>query len=211
MFKNIGKKIQMLAQILCWVGIIASVITAIMLWNEDSYRNPTTTAGFIVLVAGSLVSWIGSWTLYAFGQIAEDIHAMREASDTSVCLPLYRKARELMAQKQYEQALTQLEDVRAFRDAGVLMQECCFHIGSEHFTNGELKEAIDMLKKAGDHPGAQEMCTEATYLHGKALLEAGDKEEAASLLSSIRNYKDVEQIFESDEELRSIVFDLPPN
>ena len=74
---------------------------------------------------------------------------MREASDTSVCLPLYRKARELMAQKQYEQAL--------------------------------------------------------------ALLENGSKREAAALLNRIREYKDVEQIFANDEELRTIAFNLQSN
>ena len=136
---------------------------------------------------------------------------MREASDTSVCLPLYRKARELMAQKQYEQALAQLEDVCSFRDAGKLMKECCYHIGSDYFTGGELAKAIDMLEKAGDYPGAQEMYSEATYLQAKALLENGSKREAAALLNRIREYKDVEQIFANDEELRTIAFNLQSN
>lgn len=209
MFNNIGRKMQLLAQILCWTGIAASVIIAIVLLNANSYSNPTVATSFIVLVAGSALSWIGSWMLYAFGQITEDIHAMREASDTSVCLPLYRKAREQMAQEQYEQAIVQLEDVRSFRDADELVKECYFHIGCDHLTGGELVKAIDILEKAGDYPGAREMRNEATYLQGKALLEDGNKREAAALLNGIREYKDVEQIFENDEELRTIAFNLP--
>lgn len=211
MFTHIGKKMQTLAQIICWAGITVSVIGACVLWSADSYRNPTIATGFIVLVVGALVSWIGSWTLYAFGQITEDIHAMREASDTSVCLPLYRKARELMAQEQYAQAVAQLEDVSTFRDADKLMQECYFHIGSDHFIKGELAQALEALKKADEHPGAPEMCNEVIYLQAKALLEAGNKKEAARLLNDIRDYKDVEQLFQSDDELRNIAFNLQSN
>jgi hypothetical protein len=33
--------------------------------------------GLLVLVCGPIVAWVGSWLLYAFGEMAEDIHAIR--------------------------------------------------------------------------------------------------------------------------------------
>ena len=71
MFNNVGKKLQGLAAVTCWIGIIASVITAIVLWVNNSRYNPTILAGIITLVCGCLGSWIGSWAMYGLGEAAE--------------------------------------------------------------------------------------------------------------------------------------------
>ena len=68
MFNNIGGKIKSLAQVVCWIGIICSVISgiAIMATDED-----LAFSGFVIIVIGSLVSWVSSFTLYGFGQLIE--------------------------------------------------------------------------------------------------------------------------------------------
>ena len=72
MFDNIGGKIKTLAVVLCIIGIIASVIGAFVIWGmHDSRYNPTIVLGFIVLVAGCLGSWLGSFFTYGFGQLIE--------------------------------------------------------------------------------------------------------------------------------------------
>ena len=70
MFNNIGGKIKTLAQVVCWLGIIASVIFGIilMLQNEDN-----VLIGFIVLILGCFFSWISSFMTYGFGQLVENI------------------------------------------------------------------------------------------------------------------------------------------
>ena len=73
MFENIGGKLKTLAQVVCWIGIIASVIGAIALWMANSRYNPTTALGFGVLIGGCLVSWLGSFFTYALGEIVEGI------------------------------------------------------------------------------------------------------------------------------------------
>ncbi len=85
MFNNIGRKIMGLAKVLCWVGIVLSVIMAIVCFASDSVvtYNGTWVAGgaamgFVVLIAGVLGSWIGSWVLYALGQAVEDLHRIAE-------------------------------------------------------------------------------------------------------------------------------------
>ena len=69
MFDNIGGKIKTLAQVVCWIGIICSVISGIvMMANGDELA----FLGFMIMVIGSLVSWVSSFTLYGFGQLIEN-------------------------------------------------------------------------------------------------------------------------------------------
>ena len=72
MFENIGGKIKGLAVVVCWVGIVTSVISAIVLWCVNSYRNPTIGLGISVLIGGVLGSWIGSFFTYGFGEMIEN-------------------------------------------------------------------------------------------------------------------------------------------
>lgn len=56
MFDNIGRKIKILAQVLCWIGIIGSVITGIAFLT-----NERPGLGVIIIFGGELLSWIGSF------------------------------------------------------------------------------------------------------------------------------------------------------
>lgn len=67
MFENIGGKIKNLAKILCWVGIIISVIFALAMFG--SYGG---AAGIIYLFLGPLMAWISSFCLYGFGELVEN-------------------------------------------------------------------------------------------------------------------------------------------
>lgn len=68
MFTNIGKKIKTLAQIICGLGIGISVITGFILIAQDE---DTLFVGVLILLLGSLFSWIGSFMTYGFGEIIE--------------------------------------------------------------------------------------------------------------------------------------------
>lgn len=80
MFNNIGGKIKGLAKFMCWLGIILSVIIGILLimsaTNRNGYYRSTDSAtvvyGIIVIVVGSLLSWIGSFVLYGFGELVDN-------------------------------------------------------------------------------------------------------------------------------------------
>lgn len=67
MFENIGSKLQALAKVICWVGIIASVILGIVLISSGG----NFFLGLLYAVIGGLASWVGSWVTYAIGEIAE--------------------------------------------------------------------------------------------------------------------------------------------
>lgn len=70
MFENIGNKIKKLADAICWIGMIASLIIGLSF--VDSLE-----AGFGTIVIGSLVSWIGSFSLYGFGELVDANSVMK--------------------------------------------------------------------------------------------------------------------------------------
>ena len=69
MFNDIGGKIKGLAVLLTWLGIILSVVIGALI---ASASDDLIVAGFIVIVVGILLSWIGSFCIYGFGQLIEN-------------------------------------------------------------------------------------------------------------------------------------------
>ena len=75
MFTNIGGKIKTLAQVVCWIGIICAVIFGFLIMKNDE---DAMFLGFIIIVIGSLISWISSFTLYGFGEIIDQLKCANE-------------------------------------------------------------------------------------------------------------------------------------
>ncbi len=89
MFSNIGKKIKVLAKVFCWIGIIFSFVTGILMGSGTSYLATLSNTisgdaaafatssigvfgGIIFIVVGSLISWISSFVLYGFGELVDN-------------------------------------------------------------------------------------------------------------------------------------------
>ena len=82
MFDNIGRKVKFLAYFTFVLGCILSVIRMIQFWQGDLQDSPGI--GFLILIVGVIFSWIGSWVIYAIGQIAEDTdHIARKINSES--------------------------------------------------------------------------------------------------------------------------------
>ena len=111
MYKNIGKKLMGLAKFLCWAGIVCSVIVGgIMILTaltgggaggmvptlpadgtgdvstaiNATMRVGGTSAvvtGILVIVLGALGSWIGSWILYGFGELIQNVKKIANGKD----------------------------------------------------------------------------------------------------------------------------------
>lgn len=81
MFKNIGGKIKGLAKVICYVGIAISVIAGIFMigLGSSSYNGDTMIVmGCVVMIVGSLVSWIDSFFAYGFGELIENTTVIAE-------------------------------------------------------------------------------------------------------------------------------------
>ena len=74
MYENIGSKIKGLASVSGCILLIAGVIAwLVIIANDSPYDN---LIGWLCLAAGVL-GFIGSWVLYGFGLLVEDINALR--------------------------------------------------------------------------------------------------------------------------------------
>ncbi|MBP3554764.1 MAG: hypothetical protein IJY37_06080 [Clostridia bacterium] len=65
MFDQIGKKIKTLASTLTTIGIIVSIIVGFIILVNGS------GAGFLVMLVGSLLSWLSSYVLYGLGELID--------------------------------------------------------------------------------------------------------------------------------------------
>ena len=76
MWDNIGGKIKGLAKVFAWIGIICSIIGGIVLFVISSnmrYNGGLYFGlGFVVIIIGSLISWISAWVMYGFGELIEN-------------------------------------------------------------------------------------------------------------------------------------------
>lgn len=84
MFENIGGKIKGLAKFICWVGIVICVIAGIIMFIQagEAYYSADRTVliitGLAIIIVGSLMSWIGSFLLYGFGELVDNSSKIRQ-------------------------------------------------------------------------------------------------------------------------------------
>ena len=73
MFKDLGRKIQLCAYIITLLGIIASIVYGIYIWilGVRVGKGLIILFGILIIIIGSLVSWLGSFLLYGFGIIVQ--------------------------------------------------------------------------------------------------------------------------------------------
>ena len=82
LYEDIGGKIKNLAKWIFIVEAIGAIITGLVfLFTDEDF----ILYGLLIMILGPIVAWVGSWILYAFGELVEDVHAMRnEESPTTV-------------------------------------------------------------------------------------------------------------------------------
>lgn len=80
MFDNIGGKIKTLAEVVCTLGIVASVLAAFVVWGQGAYYGTDSTIllGVLIIGLGSLGSWLGGFFTYGFGQLIDSVEEIRK-------------------------------------------------------------------------------------------------------------------------------------
>ena len=116
-FDCIGSKIKNLAKWSCWIEIIFVWIAAAIMFVAGIADGEALAllSPFAAIIA-SIVVWVGSWTMYAFGEFVEDTHAIRNK--------YYPTAEERAKQKAEEQAKREAEEkARSAREAQAAKRE----------------------------------------------------------------------------------------
>ncbi|MDE7262354.1 MAG: hypothetical protein K2N78_09930 [Oscillospiraceae bacterium] len=75
MYSNIGGKLRTLAKVCGVIGIVCAVICVLVevLTVFDSFEGILAVSGLML----GLLCVVTSWPLYAFGQLVDDVHAIR--------------------------------------------------------------------------------------------------------------------------------------
>lgn len=74
MFHNIGRKIKGLAIVFAMLGMVASIVEGIQLIENTAYddNGMWIIIGFVVIIGGSVLSWISAFILYGFGELVDN-------------------------------------------------------------------------------------------------------------------------------------------
>ena len=88
LYENIGGKIKNCAKWIFVIGLISSILIGIVVLAALGVEYGWW--GHLVIVLCPIFSLVGSWILYAFGEMVEDVHEMRNkylllAKKTAIC------------------------------------------------------------------------------------------------------------------------------
>ena len=103
MFDNIDNKIKSLAIIITVVGSIASLVCGIVIMAIEEFF-----IGLVIAIGGSLSSWIGSFALYALGEIVTQLTKIANSNQRMQILEVCKNSQETTAKKQ--EILAELEN-----------------------------------------------------------------------------------------------------
>ena len=96
MFSQIGKKIKLLAQVFCYLLIAVSIVSGIMIIATPEIAHAMgfqpLAAGLLVMLAGSLLSWLNSILLYGFGELVDNTAQIKAALTGEEEKPAAQKA-----------------------------------------------------------------------------------------------------------------------
>ena len=81
MFNNIGEKLKGIASFVLVAGIIGSVVWGLIILSERKYLE-----GILIIICGSLSSWISSCVIYGIGDIASRTSEMYSLSKSTYFL-----------------------------------------------------------------------------------------------------------------------------
>ncbi len=81
MYDNIGEKIKLLAKVSAILMTIGCIIGGIaLIATMDGFF---VFLGILVIVVGSLISWVSSWVLYGFGELVENSASLKQIAKSS--------------------------------------------------------------------------------------------------------------------------------
>ena len=80
MYANIGDKVCKVAKFCGFIGIVVAVVGLVCLFIAIAESEDVLFIVGPVLAVLGIACLIGSWPLYAFGQITNDVHAMRTSA-----------------------------------------------------------------------------------------------------------------------------------
>jgi hypothetical protein len=114
LYENIGGKIKNWAKWIFVIEAIAAAIVGLVMMLGDIGDDAIIWWGLLVLAGGPCVALVSTWLLYAFGELVEDVHAMRNKEGTTAEEAAKREAE---AKRQAEEKAKRQAEENAKREA----------------------------------------------------------------------------------------------
>ncbi len=105
LYENIGDKIKKWAKWIFVIEATTSVISGFFLmiaWDFDNVLLP-----LLIIIFGPIIAFVSTWILYAFGQLVDDVHAMRNKEGTTAEVKEKREAEERARYKEFKSKLAE--------------------------------------------------------------------------------------------------------
>jgi len=68
MWNNMGERLQKLAKVLCWVGIVCFTFLGLYRIADNGVN---VLERLVRIVGGIVLSWVSSWSMYGLGIVVE--------------------------------------------------------------------------------------------------------------------------------------------
>ena len=137
MFEDIGNKIKKLVKFFAVAGMLLSIILGIILCLSN------ILIGIIVSALGFLLSWVGAWLMYGYGEMVQRLinidkklgagnkqstHTFDPAKFKTIDSAkdketLYQSALEQINKKQYNFAYSSLKRIPGYKNADELLKQ----------------------------------------------------------------------------------------
>lgn len=84
LFRNIGKKIKLLVNVIFWVGVALSTIAAIVCFvlavlpQYRPFSQEFAIAGIEFLIGGPIAMWVFCAFLYAYGELVDNTSEIKD-------------------------------------------------------------------------------------------------------------------------------------
>lgn len=75
LYEDIGSKIKNWAKWIFIVEAVGAILTGLTLLIDRGLEDAWWA--LFIIIFGPIVAWVSSWILYAFGELVEDVHAIR--------------------------------------------------------------------------------------------------------------------------------------
>ena len=98
LYENIGGKIKNLAKWIFIVEAIGAIITGLVfLFTDEDF----ILYGLLIMILGPIVAWVGSWILYAFGELVDTAYINKNNTTKITGLLTQIAAREKQKEVKY--------------------------------------------------------------------------------------------------------------
>lgn len=125
---------------------------------------------------------------------------------TSVYIPKtnYEKAKELLLDEKYVEAIPILKELEDYEDSALLLEEAenewRYIQAIEDFENGYYDSAMSSFSYLEDYKDSRELYVEAKYLNAKQYLDSEYYEAAKDFFGELGDYKDSNELIQIAEE-----------